>query len=31
VLKDGNVIKDYQNEKILSAAIELAKLPKQDD
>lgn len=31
VLKDGNIIKDYENSKILSAAEELAKLPKQDD
>lgn len=31
VLRDGNIIKDYQNPKILSASEELAKLPKQDD
>lgn len=31
VLKDGNIIKDYENHKVLSAAEELAKLPKQDD
>ena len=31
VLKDGNIIQDYKNQKILSAAVELAKLPKQDD
>lgn len=31
VLRDGNIIKDYENPKILSAAEELAKLPKQDD
>lgn len=31
VLKDGNIIKDYKNDTILSAATELAKLPKQDD
>ncbi|MDO7173526.1 ABC transporter ATP-binding protein [Mariniflexile sp. AS56] len=31
VLKDGNIIKDYINENIQSAANELAKLPKQDD
>ena len=31
VLRDGNIIKDYKNPKILSAAEELAKLPKQDD
>ncbi|MBT8317840.1 MAG: ABC transporter ATP-binding protein [Lutibacter sp.] len=31
VLRDGNIIQDYQNPKILSAAEELAKLPKQDD
>ena len=30
VLKDGNVIQDYQNQDIQSAADELAKLPKQD-
>ncbi|MGY0392481.1 ABC transporter ATP-binding protein [Bizionia sp. KMM 8389] len=30
VLKDGNIIKDYQNQDIQSAAAELAKLPKQD-
>ncbi|MBT9189240.1 ABC transporter ATP-binding protein [Zobellia russellii] len=31
VLKDGNIIQDYQNHNILSASEELAKLPKQDD
>ncbi|MCL4170697.1 UNVERIFIED_CONTAM: hypothetical protein GTU68_002659 [Idotea baltica] len=31
VLRDGNIIKDYKNTNILSAAEELAKLPKQDD
>jgi len=31
VLKDGNIIKDYKNDNIKSAAKELAKLPKQDD
>ena len=31
VLKDGNIIQDYKNENIQSAANELAKLPKQDD
>ncbi|MFB9057775.1 ABC transporter ATP-binding protein [Mariniflexile ostreae] len=31
VLKDGNIMKDYTNENIQSAANELAKLPKQDD
>ncbi|MFD2914068.1 ABC transporter ATP-binding protein [Psychroserpens luteus] len=31
VLKDGNIIKDYQNHNIQSATEELAKLPKQDD
>jgi putative ABC transport system ATP-binding protein len=31
ILKDGNIIQDYINEKVLSAAEELAKLPKQDD
>lgn len=31
VLRDGNIIKDYKNPKILSAAEELEKLPKQDD
>ncbi|TCL66921.1 putative ABC transport system ATP-binding protein [Mariniflexile fucanivorans] len=31
VLKDGNIMQDYKNNKILSAADELAKLPKQDD
>ncbi|NRD20118.1 ABC transporter ATP-binding protein [Winogradskyella eckloniae] len=30
VLKDGDIIQDYQNHNILSAADELAKLPKQD-
>lgn len=31
VLKDGHLIQDYKNHKVLSAAHELAKLPKQDD
>ncbi len=31
VLRDGNIIKDYKNTKIYSAADELAKLPKQED
>lgn len=31
VLKDGNVIQDYNNENVQSAAAELAKLPKQDN
>lgn len=31
VLKDGNIIQDYKNDKVLSATEELAKLPKQDD
>ena len=31
VLRDGNIIKDSKNLKILSAAEELTKLPKQDD
>jgi putative ABC transport system ATP-binding protein len=31
VLRDGNIIKDFKNPKIQSAAEELAKLPKQDD
>jgi putative ABC transport system ATP-binding protein len=31
VLKDGNILQDYKNHKVLSAAEELAKLPKQDD
>tara|TARA_R110001592_G_scaffold47352_13_gene150188 strand:+ start:844 stop:1587 length:744 start_codon:yes stop_codon:yes gene_type:complete len=31
VLKDGDIMQDYQNHKIQSAAAELAKLPKQDD
>ena len=31
VLKDGNIMQDYKNNKILSAAEELVKLPKQDD
>ena len=30
VLRDGNIIQDYKNNKVLSAAEELAKLPKQD-
>ncbi|SDW91510.1 putative ABC transport system ATP-binding protein [Lutibacter oricola] len=31
VLKDGNIIQDYKNDNIQSAAVELAKLPKQDN
>ncbi|MGB5555240.1 MAG: ABC transporter ATP-binding protein [Flavobacteriaceae bacterium] len=31
VLKDGNIIQDKKNQKVLSAAEELANLPKQDD
>ncbi len=31
VLKDGNIIKDYKNNKVLSATEELAKLPKEED
>ena len=31
VLKDGNVVEDYQNNNIQSASEELAKLPKQED
>lgn len=31
ILKDGNIIKDYQNHNIQSATEELSKLPKQDD
>ena len=31
ILKDGHIIQDYKNNKVLSAAQELAKLPKQDD
>ena len=31
VLKDGHIIQDYKNHKVLSAVQELAKLPKQDD
>lgn len=31
VLKDGEIIQDYKNHNIQSAANELAKLPKQDD
>ena len=31
VLKDGNILQDYKNYKVLSATEELAKLPKQDD
>ncbi|APY01206.1 ABC transporter ATP-binding protein [Lacinutrix venerupis] len=31
VLKDGNIMQDYKNHKIQSAAEQLAKLPKQDD
>uniref|UniRef100_UPI00404877C6 ABC transporter ATP-binding protein n=1 Tax=Mariniflexile sp. TaxID=1979402 RepID=UPI00404877C6 len=31
VLKDGNIIQDYKNQKVQSASAELAKLPKEDD
>lgn len=31
VLKDGEIMQDYQNHNVQSAADELAKLPKQDD
>lgn len=31
VLKDGNIMQDFKNDKVQSAADELAKLPKQDD
>lgn len=31
VLKDGHIIKDYENQKVLSAAEQLAKLPKEDN
>ncbi|MFD1293955.1 ABC transporter ATP-binding protein [Lutibacter holmesii] len=31
VLKDGNIIQDYKNNNVQSAAVELAKLPKQED
>ncbi|MCL4120286.1 UNVERIFIED_CONTAM: hypothetical protein GTU68_057948 [Idotea baltica] len=31
VLKDGNIIQDYKNHKVLSASGELAKLPKEED
>ena len=31
VLKDGSIIQDYKNHKVLSAQEELAKLPKQED
>lgn len=31
VLKDGEIMQDYKNNKVLSAADELAKLPKQED
>ena len=31
VLKDGSIMQDYKNHKVQSAAVELAKLPKQDD
>lgn len=31
VLKDGNIIQDYKNNKVQSAANELAKLPQEDD
>ncbi|MGB5665306.1 MAG: ABC transporter ATP-binding protein, partial [Maribacter sp.] len=30
VLKDGNIIQDYKNQKVQSASAELAKLPKED-
>ena len=30
VLKDGHIIKDFKNQKVQSAADELAKLPKED-
>ena len=30
VLKDGNIIQDYKNQKVQSAAEQLAKLPKED-
>ncbi|WP_324027311.1 ABC transporter ATP-binding protein [Maribacter sp. BPC-D8] len=30
VLKDGEIMQDYQNHNVQSAAVELAKLPKQD-
>jgi len=30
VLKDGNIIQDYKNNNIQSAAAELVKLPQQD-
>ncbi len=31
VLKDGNIIEDYKNNNVLSAAAELAKLPKENN
>lgn len=31
VLKDGQIIQDYKNHKVLSAESQLAKLPKQED
>jgi len=31
VLKDGQLIQDYKNHKVLSAAVQLAQLPKQED
>ena len=31
VLKDGNIIQDYKNQKVQSATVELAKLPIEDD
>jgi putative ABC transport system ATP-binding protein len=31
ILKDGNIIQDTKNDKVLSAAEELAKLPKEDN
>ena len=31
VLRDGNILKDYENTDVQSASEELAKLPKQDD
>jgi len=30
ILKDGNIIQDHENNKVLSAAEQLAKLPKED-
>ncbi len=31
VLKDGNIIKDFKNQKVQSASVELAKLPVEDN